>query len=269
MKNETAKHPAGETSRIKRRRYAEQEFGASYDERYESGLNRINTEVEREWVAGRITGGPVLDAGAGTGRLAAWLAGRNVPVTALDSSLNMLTHLRGKIRDLPAAAGDLYRLPFPDGCFGSVVCLHVLFHLPDWPIVVAELARVLKPGGRLIFEMRSGEHVRLAGRVLQLFGSGLQETGPVDPAAATIHVTRAQVRRVLAGTGLRLEKTFAYDLVHSYWFRPLAGLTQRILSFSPLVRRFWRAVELGPARLLSPWLLYRTLYVCRKNDLSG
>ncbi|HLA39728.1 MAG TPA: class I SAM-dependent methyltransferase [Candidatus Glassbacteria bacterium] len=268
MKGGSAENQSPDINRIKRRRYASEDFGESYDERYAGGVNLVNTAVERAWTATHLAGEPLLDAGAGTGRIAAWLTGRGAPVFPLDSSFNMLAHLKGKVPGLPATAGDLYRLPFGDGCFGAVICLHVLFHLPDWPAALAELARVLKPGGSLIFEIRSGEHVRLAKKILLSGVTRPEEAGPGDPATATIYATRPEVRRALADTGLSLEKTLAYDIGHSYWFRPLAGLAERALKASGLVRRLWAALELGAGRWTPASLLYRTLYLCRKDDLS-
>src|SRR6266508_3094173 len=49
---------------------------------------------------------------------------------------------------LDARIADIIGLPFPDGEFDVVMCNHVLYHLPDRDRVIAELARVLKPGGR-------------------------------------------------------------------------------------------------------------------------
>jgi 2-polyprenyl-6-hydroxyphenyl methylase/3-demethylubiquinone-9 3-methyltransferase len=50
------------------------------------------------------------------------------------------------------AQGRLERLPFADGAFDAVVAADVLEHVPDLPAAVAELARVLAPGGRLVFD---------------------------------------------------------------------------------------------------------------------
>ena len=93
----------------------------------------------------------MLDAGAGTGRFSAWLAAHEHKVTALDSSPTMLATLREKAPDVEVVEGDIYTLPFEDGRFGATICMHLLFHLPDWCRVLAELARVTAPGGQLFF----------------------------------------------------------------------------------------------------------------------
>ena len=50
----------------------------------------------------------------------------------------------------PDVWGSAGKLPFRDGCFNSVLCTQVLEHVPDPGLVVQEIARVLRPGGRLI-----------------------------------------------------------------------------------------------------------------------
>ena len=87
--------------------------------------------------AGDVRGRRVLDAGCGTGALSARLAGLGARVAALD--------LRGG-----PVRGDLRRLPFRTGAFDLEVCSLVLHYLRDPATAVAELARVLRPGGRLL-----------------------------------------------------------------------------------------------------------------------
>ena len=75
---------------LKKSRYETEDYGDSYDRRYCSGLNEVNTVVERGWIARRLEGELILDAGAGTGRFAAFLEARGKRVVALDSSAQMM-----------------------------------------------------------------------------------------------------------------------------------------------------------------------------------
>jgi ArsR family transcriptional regulator len=105
--------------------------------------------------AARPTVGRLLDIGTGTGRILELLAGLAEQATGIDRSPEMLRIARGKL----AAAGnqkadlqqaDMRALPFADAAFDTVTMHHVL-HFADNPAaVVAEAARVVAPGGKLI-----------------------------------------------------------------------------------------------------------------------
>ncbi len=249
----------------KRERYRHLDFGSGYDSRYEGGINKLNTEVERSWIGRNIPVGTVLDAGAGTGRFSSMLAAMGRPVTALDSSASMLTALKADSPEVNAVEGDIYSLPFEDDRFSAVVCMHVLFHLPDWQRVLGELARVLSPGGRLFFEMRSGEHVKVFGKAARALGFLHGENTIDDPSSATHSASDGQVRKVLENCGVSIVKNLRYDIPHSYWYRPLNRVTERLLAGSGAARRIFTSAELTLGRVCPGWLAYRTLYMgCKR-----
>ena len=99
------------------------------------------------WLAWRI-----LDVGCGSGPLLAALRDRGAIVTGIDKSAGMLELARRRLGDdadlLVAELGS--PLPFPDDTFDDVTASLVLHYLEDWGPALAELRRVLKPGGRLI-----------------------------------------------------------------------------------------------------------------------
>lgn len=92
----------------------------------------------------------VLDVGGGTGRMAQFLRPARSVVVA-DLSLGMLRFARQKPGVTPVAA-LAEALPFPTGAFDRVVMVDALHHLFDQRQAVAELWRVLRPGGRLVIE---------------------------------------------------------------------------------------------------------------------
>lgn len=256
--------PRAAVSDAKRERYRQLDYGDRYDRRYAGGINRLNTEVERRWIARRIPEGLVLDAGTGTGRFSAHLAGQDRRVVALDSSPGMLAGLAGRSADVAPLLGDIYRLPFLDGSFDAVTCMHVLFHLPDWADVLAELARVLKPGGRLFFEMRNSEHVDAfapAARKLRLLRDRPEDS---DPSDATFPAGGDDVARALAACGVELAAALRYDLPHSYWFRPLNAPAEWLLRVCGPLRNAWASVELALGKALPAAMAYRTLFMGRK-----
>ena len=125
---------------------------------YPHAYARLLDELRRRGVPDRRPPAPrVLDCGLGTGTLAAAFA-RAVPgvtiVTGIDVSLAMLRHAAANL----AAAGvtaDLQRadarcLPYRGGEFDTVLSAHMLEHVPAPRVALAEMARVLRPGGLLI-----------------------------------------------------------------------------------------------------------------------
>jgi SAM-dependent methyltransferase len=94
--------------------------------------------------------GDALDAACGTGRYAAHLAARGHRVVGVDSSPEMLQRARVRVPSADFRPGDLHRLPVPDGGVDLVVAALALTHVPDLAPVLAEFARVLRPGGRLV-----------------------------------------------------------------------------------------------------------------------
>jgi SAM-dependent methyltransferase len=128
-------------------------FAEAYSAENETSL--LNAYYERPAtlaLAGDVAGRRILDAGCGSGPLSAALRDRGAVVTGLDSSAGMLELARRRLGDdADLHLADLGRpLPFPDGAFDDVVASLVLHYLEDWAAPLAELRRVLKPGGRLI-----------------------------------------------------------------------------------------------------------------------
>lgn len=91
----------------------------------------------------------VVDVGCGDGRFAARLARElGVDVVAFDLSARMVQLARE--RGVNASLGDVERLPAPDGAYDCAVANWMLYHVPHLERGLAELARVLRPGGRLV-----------------------------------------------------------------------------------------------------------------------
>ena len=101
-----------------------------------------------------VAGNRVLDAGCGTGRYAEWLVERGADVLAVDSNAEMLARARARVGDRAAVhQGDITEpLTFvDDGAFDGVVCGLSLHYVEDWREPFSEFARILRPGGFLVF----------------------------------------------------------------------------------------------------------------------
>ena len=92
----------------------------------------------------------VLDAACGTGRHAAYLAAVGHQVIGVDANAAMLAQARRRLPATDLRIGELTRLPLEDESVSAAVCALALSHLAEIAPPVAELGRVLAPGGRLI-----------------------------------------------------------------------------------------------------------------------
>jgi ArsR family transcriptional regulator len=110
-----------------------------------SYLHALPGLLDPDWVVG--------DLGCGTGQVAATLAPFVKQVIAVDRSSDMLQAARRRVGDLPnveVRRGELEALPIAEGALDAATLLLVLHHLPDPVAALAEAARVLRPGGRLL-----------------------------------------------------------------------------------------------------------------------
>ncbi len=128
-------------------------FAGAYAASNENNL--VNAYYERPAMlalAGDVAGQRILDAGCGAGPLFAALRDGGAIVTGIDKSAGMLEVARWRLGDgADLQVAELGRpLPFPDDMFDDVTASLVLHYLEDWGPALAELRRVLRPGGRLI-----------------------------------------------------------------------------------------------------------------------
>lgn len=120
-------------------------------------LGSITESIEQRLIlelAGEVRGLRALDAGSGDGALACLIAQRGAEVVGIDVDPAMVAVARVRAAkaglNVTLLEGRLERLPFGDETFDLVVAVTVLCFAPDGGAAVRELARVLKPGGRLV-----------------------------------------------------------------------------------------------------------------------
>jgi len=113
----------------------------------------------------------VLEVGGGEGELAERVRDElGVQVIGVDQSERMVELQRSK--GIDARLGDVQKLPFSDGEFDVAVAAWMLYHVADLDLGLAEIARVLTPGGRLVAVTNAIDHLQelwdLAGRETSL-----------------------------------------------------------------------------------------------------
>lgn len=123
-----------------------------YDRWFDEPWGRYAFRVEAATVlraSGDVDGRRLLDAGCGTGRFSTAFTRRGAQVVGLDLDADMLTVARSRLVGL-CARGTIEGLPFPAETFDVTVAVAVLEFVPDPAAAIAELARVTRPGGRIV-----------------------------------------------------------------------------------------------------------------------
>jgi ubiquinone/menaquinone biosynthesis C-methylase UbiE len=132
------------------RRYWDQ-HSSGYD-REMAFFERVLLEDGRQWVCSQVTG-HVLEVAVGTGRNLPFFP-PEVHLTGVEFSPAMLDLARQRAqtlgRQVDLRLGDAQALDLPDAAFDTVVCTLSLCGIPDERRAVAEMKRVLRPGGRLL-----------------------------------------------------------------------------------------------------------------------
>jgi demethylmenaquinone methyltransferase/2-methoxy-6-polyprenyl-1,4-benzoquinol methylase len=165
-------------------------LGPTYD-RVGAALSLGQDPLWRRFLVSRlpIDGGHVLDVATGTGLVAAELVRRGFRVTGVDQSAEMLARARDRFGDaVELVEASAERLPFADAAVDHLTVTYLLRYVDDPGATVAELARVVRPGGivaslefgvpggaaRPAWELYVRAGLPLAGRVL---GNGWREVG--------------------------------------------------------------------------------------------
>jgi SAM-dependent methyltransferase len=139
-------------------------FSETYERERHHGYHRLIDELELDLVRRHGAGRDIFEAGCGTGLLLREAAQIGRSAVGLDLSRGMLgaAHERG----LRVVQGSLTHVPLPSASFDLVYSMKVLPHVPPIREALAELARLVRPGGHMLLEFYNPWSLRYLAKVM-------------------------------------------------------------------------------------------------------
>lgn len=202
-------------------------------------------EQERHAIEELVDGlsGSAVDLPSGTGRAVSSLTAKGFRVFGADRSLAMIRQSRREGRAYPAVVSDAFRTPFPAASFDLVLTLRFFFHVEDPGELLQEVARILRPGGRFIFDSLRWSPRSIFPLLQRRFGGRVYPRRPED------------LEELLRRHGFGVEKTAALFAFPSQLYRylPASGVS--------LARR----IDSGVARSLRT----KIFFLACKTSLSA
>lgn len=207
----------------------------------------------------------ILDAGCGSGEIAAKLMERGYDVWGIDLTEPMIRRARKLCGSDQFQVGDIENIPFPDNTFDAAVSLGVIQYLPSEEQALREMRRVLKPGGQAVIAIPSGSAplqrmdavvvslcrmLRPAYYLLKYRFRGRPAPSPETPAGI-VHrrFYRGRWLRLLRGLSFEPEEWICYGWG---WFRSPLGhvagfLSDTMSAFQRGIERLFGSASFSPS----------------------
>ena len=208
----------------------------------------LTVRPDRLAALGLRPGDLVLDVGTGFGRHTFELARRGHHVVAVDLAADEVLGTKATLHamaeageiaagtDVGVLRGDATRLPFVDGAFDAVLTSEVLEHVPDDVGALAEMSRVLRPGGVFAATVPSWLPEKINWMLSDDYHAPAAEGGHVRIYSAT------ELKAKLRAAGLVVSGSHHAHALHSpyWWLKCAVGVRD---EHHPLVRRYRRFLE--------------------------
>lgn len=219
---------------------------------YSSKMLALKLALIREY----CKGDPLLDVCCSTGlQLQSLAPGRRTPI-GVDFSIPFLEHAASSAVGVRVVCGNARALPFRSGVIGSAYSLSSLYHIPNVGEVIAEIGRVLRPGGRCLLDM--GNEASLNNIVCRAY----------PELAAPCHVPVSDMIRMIDAAGLKILIHRTFQLLPMWGDRP----ARMKWLMSPRLTRFMSQTWGG--RMLDEWVsslpwvrnyAFRHVFVCERT----
>jgi 2-polyprenyl-6-hydroxyphenyl methylase/3-demethylubiquinone-9 3-methyltransferase len=222
-------------------------------------------------------GASLVDLGCGSGLIAIALHDLGYKIVACDVSEGMLAKLaddRGE-RDIELRQGSGFAIPARDEEFDMVLSRMFIQHFPNWPQVLREKARVTRPGGIILFDFGSREHVMACDPNL-----GATDDFPYcnreEDAAKFYAVADEQEMHYraaecglevveIAPYGLLLNNAFLWKRLHADGIREFNDRVDQLLQ-SEMAKELLLTIEESVLPLLPKSVCYGNITVLRRLD---
>jgi SAM-dependent methyltransferase len=149
-------------------------YAATYDQQEWAAISPTHRRFVDQLIERCPPGGRILDAACGTGKYFGMVLGAGRWVVGTDQSAGMLARARAKHPEVPTEKVGLQELAF-DGEFDAVMCVDAMENVfpEDWPLVLANLRRALRPGGHLYLTVELIDERELERVFAEAVASGL------------------------------------------------------------------------------------------------
>ncbi len=211
------------------------DFARHYDEGRDRGYHRLVDELEAGVVLPLAEGRQVLEVGCGTGLVLERVAAVAAEARGIDLSPGMLA--RARARGLVVDEGSATALPYADASFDLTYSFKVLAHVPELDRALAEMARVTRPTGHVVFELYNRRSLRYLAR--RLAGSRRIGEGHEEKDIVTRWMTPSEIQAA-APRGTIVESLVGVRIV-----TPAAAL-HRVPIVGGFTRRLERALSRSP-----------------------
>ena len=223
------------------------EFWENADRQYEDQADRM---AIRKLLPKRME--KFADIGGGYGRLANEYLKRAHKIYLFDYSKTELEQAKEIYGDqIETKAGDIYDLPFKDGELDGLMMVRVTHHLKDMKKAVAELYRVLKPGGVAVIEVANKRTLPKMAR----FVTGRSKVNPFDKKVANYKEISKDgfynyhpkyVEEIFEKTGFRCERVLSVSNFRSKTLKKMIG-TNRLVKMEDSAQKALAPIRFAPS----------------------